>query len=138
MSPRPEFLVGTTYKVKIKPPQGGELTFYITVNCTDDGLMFKPYEVFVNCRDAQYWEHLTAVTLMVSRSLQAGVPVETIARDLKEISSSVTGHMAPGVGWVQSVYARIGALLEHENSVGQSPQARALLQLVEKPQEKQE
>lgn len=132
MSSRPDVLVGTTHKVEIVPKSGNEIKFYVTINSVDQGLQFRPYEVFVNCMNADYTEHLIAVTVGISRQLQAGVPIEKIVHDLKQIQSGHTGHLAPGEGWVSSIYARIGMLLEEENRAGQSPKAKALLELVEK------
>ena len=106
---RPELLTGETHKVKIALPKGGDVTFYVTVNFdpTDN---LKPYEVFVNVKNAEYWEHLTANTVLISRLLQSGVSVETIAGDLKAIHSTTTSHFVKG-GWTPSVYARIGDIL---------------------------
>lgn len=105
---RPEHIDGTTTKLKLNLANGHELTFYVTVNCADG----KPVEVFVNVKDATYWEHLTAVTVMISRMLQAGIPAKIIADDLKQIHSPHTFHMVRGGGSVPSVYARIGMVLE--------------------------
>ncbi len=105
---RPDITQGTTTKLKIDLPSGKELTFYVTVNCADG----RPIEVFVNVKDAAYWEHLTAVTVMISRLLQEGVSVKTIADDLKQIHSTHTSHIARGEGMIPSVYARIGMILE--------------------------
>lgn len=103
---RPELLCGETHKLKFTNSDGVELSFYVTVNLDGD----KPVEVFVNVRDATYWEHLVAVTVGISRQLQAGIPVGTIAADLKQIHSPKTGHMMKG-GWSPSIYARIGDIL---------------------------
>lgn len=109
MSDRPERLTSCTHKIKAVLPGGVEAKLYITVGERDG----KPYEVFANTNNAQLWEHLAVVTLMISRLLQAGVTPERIAKDLKQIHSPITGHMARG-GYAPSIYARIGAVLEQE------------------------
>lgn len=104
---RPEAVEGRTTKLKLNLDNGDELSFYVTINSIDG----KPFEMFVNVKNAVYWEHLTAITVMVSRMLQAGIPAQTIADDLKQIQSPHTAHWMTG-GRVPSVYARIGMALE--------------------------
>lgn len=110
---RPDVLAGATYKVKIPTSSGDSLSFYVTVNDQDR----EPFEVFVNCKNAEYAEHMNALTVMVSRMLRAGIPVTDIAEDLQAIHSPFTGHMMRG-GWCTSVYARIGkTLIEHKRQL---------------------
>lgn len=106
---RPDVLPGTTYKIKAVTERG-EITLYLTI-CDRLG---KPFEIFVNSKNAELVEHMNVLTVFVSRMLRAGVPVELIAGDLQEIHSPFTGHMIPGCGWCASLYARIGRqLLDH-------------------------
>lgn len=106
---RSQVLAGETTKVKINLMSGTSVTFYITVNYNEDS---EPFEVFVNVKDSEYWEHLVATTVLISRLLQAGVSVHTIAADLRQIESPKTGHMMDGgKGWCPSIYARIGMVL---------------------------
>lgn len=106
---RPEKLCGETHKVKFHTLEDGDVSFYVTINCDDEGL---PVEVFFNVKDSKYWEHLVVVSTMISRLLQAGIPLPDIAEDLCQVHSPRTGHIAPGKGYVGSVYARIGALFK--------------------------
>lgn len=106
---RPEIVESTTHKIKATITDGVEVKIYVTVGRLDG----KPYEVFANTNNGQLWEHLALVTLLMSRMLQAGIPPERIAKDLKQIRSPITGHMAIG-GWAPSIYARIGNVLERE------------------------
>lgn len=108
-SPRPEVIHGGTYKVKAVIADGVEVKIYVTVGKLDG----KPYEVFAHTNNAKLWEHLAVATLMISRLLQAGIPPQRIAKDLNQIHSPVTGHMAKG-GWAPSLYARIGSIIELE------------------------
>jgi len=103
MKPRPKQLLGKTHKIKIND----DLKFYITVNYLED----KPYEIFVNCKNVDAIEHLTAVTLMISRMLQSQIDPGIIAADLKSIHSAKTGHFHGKAGWIPSLYARVGELL---------------------------
>lgn len=106
---RPDRLTGDTHKIKALMADGKELSFYVTLNRTDEGV---PYEIFVNVRDAQFWEHLTAVSVMISRLLQAGITAKTIADDLMQIHSPITAHRVRGrANQADSIYARIGEVL---------------------------
>lgn len=102
---RPDVLTGQTHKFKIMTADG-EFSFYVTVNFSDG----KPFEVFVNSRNARYAEHMAALTVMVSRMLQRGFELKEIANDLLLIHSPETGHLARG-GFVPSLHARIGKVL---------------------------
>lgn len=105
---RPERLEGKTYKAKVTG--NVELTFYVTINFDITGM---PYEMFVNVKDSQYWEHLTMMSTMVSKMLQAGIDPCYIADSLRQLESPKTNHIVPGIGFVPSIYARIGMILEH-------------------------
>lgn len=124
---RPELMVGTTYKVKAHLPGGDSLAVYITINSIDGGPTgIQPWEVFLNCRQGRFWEHFALVAVMLSRQLQAGIPVETIAGDLMHIQSPETGHMAPG-GYAPSIYARIGKVLLREAGAKEKPRQPPVL-----------
>ena len=106
---RPDVIEGCTHKLKI-PTADGVFSFYVTINKLESG---KPYEMFVNCKNASYAEHMTALTVLVSRMLRSGVDIKVIADDLQSIHSPETGHMMPGGGGrIPSLHARIGKLLE--------------------------
>lgn len=118
MSERPDTLTGTTHRIDATLPNGDEIRLYITINSIDTGTEFKPWEVFCNCKDSAYWEHLVAVTLLVSKLLQLGNSAEDVAHTLMGIHSPRTGHLAKGKGWVPSLYARIGQVLLDEVKTG--------------------
>jgi hypothetical protein len=103
---RPDVLPGKTYKIKAVTERG-DITLYLTI-CDHFGV---PFEIFVNSKNAELVEHMSVLTVFVSRMLRAGMPVEDIAADLEEIHSPFTGHLVPGSGWCASLYARIGQQL---------------------------
>lgn len=102
---RPLTLPGTTYKTRVQT-RDGDLNVYITI-CELDG---RPYELFLNCKDAALMEHMNAMSLLVSRMFQAGISPEDIASDLMSIHSPVTGHFVHG-GYCPSLAARIGGTI---------------------------
>ena len=101
---RPEIINGETYKLKMQGTTA--ITVYLTVNSIDE----KPYEIFVNTKNAEMVEHLIATTKLVSLWLQKDLPIKDIAEIFMEIASPFTSHMKKG-GMSKSMYARIGEVL---------------------------
>ena len=108
---RPEILASETHKLKFTLPDGKTLSFYVTIGLIEEAGVRKPWEVFINVRDAAFWEHFVVATVGFSRQLQTGTPMKDIVADLKQIHSPTTGHNIKS-GWSPSVYYRIGDLLE--------------------------
>lgn len=107
---RPEVVQGHTSKIKVALPDGKTFAFYVTIGYVDG----KPFEVFVNVKDSQFWEHLSFATVLLSRLLQSGTSAQVLAEELKQIQSPMTSHFAENGEWMPSIYAHIGALLEKE------------------------
>jgi hypothetical protein len=110
---RSDALLGSTYKVNlegIEHLQGGR-DMFITINDQDG----KPVEVFVRCDMPEVFEHVIALTILITRLLRAGEPLNVIAKELMEVHSPRTSHMMPrGGGPCPSLVARIGkVLLDH-------------------------
>ena len=101
---RPEVLLGETHKLKMIGTT--EITIYLTINCIDK----KPYEIFINTKNAEMVEHMIAITKLVSKWLQKGLKVKEISSIFLDISSPFTSHMKKG-GICKSMYARIGETL---------------------------
>jgi len=104
MNSRPEKRGGPTYCAKMD-----DGNMYVSVN-HDDG---KPYEVFARYDKKEYHETVVLITRLVSMALREGVPLDVVARELKDIHSPVTQHILPGTTeMVPSLAARIGIVLE--------------------------
>ncbi len=107
---RPEVLHSRTYRLKV-PYDTDVLNLYMTISDRDG----RPFEFFLNCSNMELSEYLAAVSLLGSRMLRNGFPVELVAEDLMGIASPYTGHMRRG-GYCQSLSALIGrTLLAHAN-----------------------
>jgi ribonucleoside-diphosphate reductase alpha chain len=105
---RPEVLCGTTYKI---PWPGLQSPFFVTINNTIDG---HPIEVFISSKNDAHNEWSVAMSVMISKLLQAGVSASEVGKDLKGItlSSSTAWHNGKHYG---SIIARIGELIaEHK------------------------
>ncbi len=105
MMAREDRLSGATWKASM--PERPHV--YITVNQDANGA---PCEVFIRYDRADAYEWITAITVGITRQLQAGVSLREIAADLMEIHSPATSHFIPGGGGeCSSLAARIGKVL---------------------------
>jgi len=104
---RPDQLASVTYKIDVTASDGENITVYLTI-ADHQG---KPFELFINSKNAKLVEHLNVLTVFGSRLLRLDAPVDELVADLMEITSPFTGHMKRG-GWCNSLYARIGEALQ--------------------------
>lgn len=82
---------------------------YITINHLDG----VPFEIFVRQDNAELYEWVTPVTVLITRLLREGVKLLVIAKELREMHSPVSHHFIPkGGGHCPSIPARIGMVLE--------------------------
>lgn len=102
---------GSTYKLKW-PDLPSPL--FVTINQDDEG----PKEIFISSTNALNNEWTTAAALLVSKLLQAGVPLMEVAGHLKRIVLSTSTSYDKGRHY-PSLVARIGHLLEEHVTNGQ-------------------
>jgi len=100
---RPEILQGKTIQLKWPALKS---SLYLNLNVRNG----KPYEVFFMSKDQRHMEWTTTVTLLLSRLIRSGVSIESLAQELKQISST-EGGWADGV-FYPSLIAYIGEKLE--------------------------
>lgn len=105
-------LSGKTYKVKwpdLPSP------IFVTINHDEDG----PKEIFISSTNALNNEWTTATALLISKLLQAGVPLNEVAGHLKRIVLSTSTAFDNGRHY-PSLVSRIGHLLEEHASAGKT------------------
>lgn len=107
---RPHRLPSMTRHLRM-PYRTGELVIDVTISYRDE----RPFEVFFNCAHLEMYEYLAAVSLLASRMLRNGFPIQDVAQDLMDIASPHTGHMRRG-GWCQSLASLIGHTLQEHAS----------------------
>ena len=107
---RPHRLPSMTRRLRM-PYRTGELVIDVTISYRDE----RPFEVFFNCAHLEMYEYLAAVSLLASRMLRNGFPIQDVAQDLMDIASPHTGHMRRG-GWCQSLASLIGHTLQEHAS----------------------
>lgn len=81
LADRPEVLTGKTYKLKW-PSLTSAL--YLTINSDGEG---KPFEIFINSKDAKHHDWATALTVMITSIFRKGGDISFVARELQQIQA---------------------------------------------------
>ncbi len=108
LAERPEELQGKTYKAKFP---GSDHAFYVTINDIVDEAGRRPFEIFINTRDASHQEWVMALTRLLSAIMRRGGDISFLPEELKAIHSSVGGGWL-GQSYIPSRVALIGNILE--------------------------
>lgn len=118
---RPDFLVGTTYKIK---PPVAEHAMYITINDIllnedTDHESRQPYEVFINSKSMEHFQWVIALTRVVSAVFRKGGDVTFLVEELRSVYDPNGGYFKKGGVFMPSLVAEIGAVIEkHLKAVG--------------------
>ena len=118
---RPEKLIGATYKVSTPESKHA---LYITMNdiILNEGTEFesrKPFEVFINTKNMKNYEWIVALTLLISAVFRKGGDVIFIVEELKSVFSPTGGYFKKGHGFMPSLVAEIGLVIEkHMRLIG--------------------
>ncbi len=113
---RPEQLIGATYK--IKTPQS-EHALYITINDMLINEQRHPYEVFINSKNMEHFQWVLALTRIVSAVFRKGGNITFLVDELKAVFDPKGGYFKKGGGYMPSLVAEIGHILEqHLQSIG--------------------
>jgi hypothetical protein len=112
---RPEMLIGSTYKIK---PPVSDHALYITIN---DILLNKdseyeirrPFEVFVNSKNMEFYSWIVALTRVISAVFRKGGDCTFLVEELKAVFDPKGGYYQRGTGiFMPSVVADIGHVIE--------------------------
>jgi hypothetical protein len=106
--PRPENLIGPTYKIK---PAGADCALYITINNMEIDGRLHPFEMFINSKDMSHYQWVVALTRVISAVFRKGGDVTFLAEELKSIFDPKGGYWSKGV-YVPSLVAEIGYVVE--------------------------
>lgn len=112
---RPERLTGTTYKIK---PAVIEESLYITINdiTLNEGTEYeevRPFEIFINSKNIQQFQWITALTRVMSAVFRKGGDYQFLIEELKSVFDPHGGYFVPQQGFKPSIVAHIGAVIEH-------------------------
>ncbi len=115
--PRPEKLVGATYKLKWP---GDSHPYYVTINdAVDEAGQHRPFEVFINTQNVEAHAWITALTRMTSAVFRRGGDVSFVAKELKGVFDPTGGNFVPGKKFVPSFIALIGhTIFDHMVDTG--------------------
>jgi hypothetical protein len=108
--PRPDYLQGTTYK--IKTPQS-EHALYITINdMVLNGDERHPYEMFINSKNMEHFQWVLALTRLVSAVWRKGGDSTFLVEELKNVFDPKGGYYKRGGVYMPSLVAEIGTVIE--------------------------
>lgn len=112
---RGEVLDGKTYQ--IAPSPLSEHSFYVTINdkVLNPGTLHeqrRPLEIFINSKNPNSFEWITALTRLCSAVFRKGGDVTFLAEELKSIFAPGGGFFMPGGIYVPSLAAQIGMVIE--------------------------
>lgn len=111
---RPEFLMGSTYKVK--PPMS-EHALYITINdiLLNQGTEHEqrhPYEIFINSKNMDHFQWVVALTRLISAVFRKGGDATFMVEELKAVFDPKGGYFKRGGKFMPSLVAEIGEAIE--------------------------
>ena len=117
---RPEILLGSTYKIKTPL---SEHALYVTIN--DIVLNYgtkheehRPYEIFINSKNMEYFQWVLALTRVISAVFRKGGDVCFLVEELKAVFDPGGGFRKKDV-YVPSLVAEIGNTIEsHLKHIG--------------------
>lgn len=124
---RPEMLVGSTYKIK---PPISDHALYITINdiLLNQGTtqeVRRPFEIFVNSKNMEFYSWVVALTRVISAVFRKGGDCTFLVEELKAVFDPKGGYYQPGTGiFMPSVVADIGHVIEtHLKTLDMLPQS---------------
>jgi hypothetical protein len=106
---RPEELVGRTYKFKTPD---SDHAIYVTINDMMIDGQWHPYEIFINSKNIEQFQWIIGMTRLISAIFRKGGEIKFIADELKQVFSPTGGYFAKGHGYIPSVVAHLGIIIE--------------------------
>ena len=111
---RPEFLLGSTYKIKTP---NSEHALYVTINDVvlnmgTDHEIRQPYEVFINSKNMDHFQWVVALTRVISAVFRKGGDVCFLVKELKSVFDPQGGYFKKGGKFMPSLVAEIGEAIE--------------------------
>lgn len=120
--PRPEKLLGTTYKLKT-PEHISEHSLFITINdvVLNEGTEYevrRPFEVFINSKSLEHYQWIVALTRIMSAVFRKGGDCTFLVEELRSVFDPRGGYWNKGK-YVPSLIAEIGNVIEqHLTEIG--------------------
>ena len=110
---RPELLLGSTYKIKTPD---SDHALYITINdiILNEGTEHeerRPYEIFINSKNMEHFQWVTALTRVVSACFRKGGEYKFIIDQFKQVFDPKGGYFKKSK-FVPSLVAEIGGAID--------------------------
>lgn len=115
LSPRPEALAGSTYKLAW--PESAHAV-YVTINDVTEAGVRRPFEIFINSKNMDHYAWTLGLTRMVSAVFRRGGDVSFVAEELKAVFDPRGGAWLKG-RYVPSLLAAIGGIIEQHVGAGE-------------------
>jgi len=118
---RPEFLVGSTYKIKTPL---SEHALYVTINdiVLNKGTrneLRRPFEIFINSKNMDHFQWIVALTRIISAVFRKGGDVTFLVEELRSVFDPRGGYFKKGGKYMPSLVAEIGDAIEcHMRMIG--------------------
>lgn len=113
--PRPEKLLGSTYKLKT-PEHVSEHSLFITINDVllnegTDHESRRPFEIFINSKSLEHYQWIVALTRIISAVFRKGGDCTFLVEELRSVFDPKGGYWNKGK-YVPSLIAEIGNVIE--------------------------
>lgn len=108
ISPRPEVLTGSTYKV-VTPHS--EHALYITINNAIIANKSIPFEIFINSKGAENFQWIVALTRVISAIFRECDDITFLAEELRSVFDPNGGYFKKGGRFIPSLVAEIGDVI---------------------------
>jgi ribonucleoside-diphosphate reductase alpha chain len=125
LSPRPEALAGSTYKLAW--PESAHAV-YVTINDITEAGARRPFEIFINSKNMDHYAWTLGLTRMISAVFRRGGDVSFVAEELKAVFDPRGGAWLKG-RYVPSLLAAIGGIIEQHVGPMETPAATAPVRL---------
>lgn len=118
---RPQYLEGSTYKIKTPV---SEHALYVTINDVvlnhgSDHESRRPFEIFINSKNMEHYQWISALTLIISAVFRKGGDCTFLVEELRSVFDPKGGYMKRGGRWMPSLVAEIGDVIDqHLKKIG--------------------
>ncbi len=111
---RPEFLLGSTYKLKTPL---SDYSLYITINDMvlnpdTEHEHRRPFEIFINSKNMDQFQWIVALTRVISAVFRKGGDVTFLVEELQAVFDPKGGYFKKGGKFMPSLVAEIGETIE--------------------------
>lgn len=131
LTPRPETLIGSTYKIKW--PESAH-ALYVTINDIEEDGRRRPFEIFINSKNMEHYAWTLALTRMISAVFRRGGDVSFVGEELKAVFDPRGGAWLGG-RYVPSLLAAIGDVIQRhlDSDLVRAPESAVMSAVAVKP-----